>query len=419
GNDNARPVTELSGGKGKRSGGTEQSASREEIAMTKTSYLCLALALTALSAVCLGTPLAAPEVSAESPTRHALQDALASTWSPETFRVDVQQLDGSENAAGVRDVVRGEGEGEGEGEAGDEKQLSPATQSFLSTLGTALGPIVGAIVGPLLTNIGQNLSAGSGAQAIAQLQQAAAAVAAQQQGGAPSNISTAPAEVSVTPPPRPPPRPSHSHHSRPSSARPPAPPARPVRPNSAARPAPTTTTPSPPPKQSFDAFVLDVPGKGPFLFLMTPNVTAAEQTAAIQQAQQQAAQLLAVNGQSSPIGAVASLIGSTTAAPRPQTPQVTKPTSVGPLPVQVPVQVPGRPRPLGTTPSPLPSYHSLYADDVELEQQQGGEEVAVADSESDRDHDDVKHDVRERTTKDDESDYSSQSFLERLFPEII
>ncbi|XP_052119636.1 uncharacterized protein LOC113210278 [Frankliniella occidentalis] len=376
--------------------------------MAKTRRLSLVMALTALSAACcLGSPLA-PELPVEAPARQSLQDVLAS--APETFRVDVQQLDSGEHELGVRDEVRvGEA-----GATGDEKQLSPATQSFLSTLGTALGPIVGAIVGPLLSNIGQNLSAGSGAQAIAQLQQAAAAVAAQQQGAAASEAAPAPAhaatsspppatpaEVSVTPPP-PPPRP----------ARPGRPTARPGRPG--ARPSPAATTAAPslppktsaPPKQSFDAFVLDVPGRGPFLFLMTPNVTAAEQTAAIQQAQQQAAQLLAVNGQSSPIGAVASLMGTVPTTPRPQ---VTKPTSVGPLPV----------RPFGTTPSPLPSYHSLIDTDDDQDQQQGGEEVAVADTEGENDHDVVEHVyLGEDATKEGDSDYSAQSFLERLFPEM-
>jgi len=47
------------------------------------------------------------------------------------------------------------------GDATQARQLSEPTTTFLGTLGTALGPIIGAIIGPLLTNIGQNLSAGT------------------------------------------------------------------------------------------------------------------------------------------------------------------------------------------------------------------------------------------------------------------
>ncbi|XP_034238331.1 uncharacterized protein LOC117643512 [Thrips palmi] len=139
---------------------------------------------------------------------------------------------------------------------------------------------------------------------------------------------------------------------------------------------------------------------------MTPNASAAEQSAAIKQAQQQAAQLLAVDGQSSPIGAVASLIGTT---PRPQ---VTKPTSVGPLPVHPVVSVTPPP-----PPNPLPSYHSLL--DTDEQDQQGEEEVAVEEVDA-PDHSDETHTHSDLgKAKEDGSDFSSQSFLERLFPEMV
>lgn len=103
----------------------------------------------ALLGCSLATPLPSPQARAGQDVAVALSSALGAKAPATSFRVDVLDVPATED--GVDNGVEG-----------DEptRQLSPTTQSFLSTLGTALGPIVGAIVGPLLTNIGQNLSAG-------------------------------------------------------------------------------------------------------------------------------------------------------------------------------------------------------------------------------------------------------------------